>query len=244
MLMNTSKDMILAKPAAAANDPGSIALTLEEACELPGLKSRGKLPSRIKQLLPELLDKVTELDLIKPACSYRVVGIDKRSLNRVKLKDGSEITSPLLVHRLAGASHLAVGAITIGEALGDQVSLLFSRRDYVKAMILDEIGNGALFKLSNLFESICEAEASDRELRSSGALSPGDDGFGLECQKTLLAMAEAEKSGIRLIDSGLMLPVRSLSVVVGLGKRVKRWSQAESCATCSSRDKCRLRQVG
>ena len=220
----------------------AIEFTLEEVCQLPGLKSRGQLHPRIKRLIPEVIDKVQEFELIRPAYSYNVVDIEKRTLNRVHLKGGWEITSPLLVHRLAGASQLAVGAITIGQALSEQVSAWFTVGDYSKAMILDAIGNGALFSLCDLFEDICDTEATDRGMRSSGALSPGDDGFGLECQKTLLAIAEADRCSIRLLENDLMLPIRSLSVVAGLGKRVKRWSQEESCASCSSRERCKLRR--
>jgi len=219
-----------------------IEFTPEEVYRLPGLKTRGKMHPRIKRLVPEVIDKVRELGLIRPAYSYNVVDIEKRSLNGVRLEGGWEITSPLLVHRLAGASQLVVGAITIGQALSEQVSSWFAVGDYSKAMILDAIGNDALFRLCDLFEDICETEATDRGILSGGILGPGDDGFGLECQRTLLAIAEADTCGIRLLESDLMLPFRSLSVVAGLGKRIKRWSQAESCANCSSRDKCKLRR--
>jgi hypothetical protein len=110
-------------------------------------------------------------------------------------------------------------------------------------MILDAIGNSALFRLCELFEGICETEATDRGICSSGTLSPGEDGFGLECQKTLLAIAEADRCGIRLLDSDLMMPVRSISMVAGLGKRVKKWSRAESCANCPSKERCKLRKL-
>jgi hypothetical protein len=221
----------------------TIEFTFEEVCELPGLKSRGQLHPRIRRLIPEVIDNVQELDLIRPVYSYNVVDIEKRSSNGVLLKGGWEITSPLLIHRLAGASQLAVGAVTIGQALSEQVSAWFTVGDYSKAMILDAIGNAALFSLCDLFEDICETEATERGIRSSGALSPGDDGFGLECQRTLLTIAEADRCSIRLLDNDLMLPMRSLSVVAGLGKRVKRWSRAESCASCSSRERCKLRRL-
>jgi hypothetical protein len=227
----------------AAVENLAIEFTREDVYQQLGLKTRGQVHPRIKRLIPEVIDKVQALDLIKPAYSYNVVNIEKRILNRVRLKGGWEISSPLLVHRLAGASHLAVGAITIGQALSDQVSAWFAVGDYSRALILDAIGNSALFRLCDLFEGICESEATDRGIRSSGALSPGDDGFGLECQRALMAIAEADRCGIRLLENDLMLPVRSLSVVTGLGERVKRWSQAESCASCSSRERCKLRRL-
>ena len=232
----------IASPMFAVENP-VIEFMYEDVYEQLGLKTRGKRHPRIKRLIPEVIDTVRALDLIKPAYSYNVIDIEKRILNRVHLQDGWEIVSPLLVHRLAGASQLVVGAFTIGQALSEQVSACFAVGDYSKAMILDAIGNSALFRLCELFESICKAEATDRNIRSSGALSPGDEGFGLECQKTLLAIAEADRCGISLLESELMLPTRSLSVVAGLGKRVKTWSQAESCASCPSRDRCKLRRL-
>jgi hypothetical protein len=215
----------------------------EDVYEQLGLKTRGQKHHRIKRLIPEVIDKVQALALIRPAYSYNVIDIEKRKLNRIYLQDGWEIVSPLLVHRLAGASQLVVGALTIGQALSEQVSACFAEGDFSRAMILDAIGNSALFRLCELFEGICKTEATDRSICSSGILSPGDEGFGLECQKTLLAIAEADRCGISLLESELMLPVRSLTVVAGLGKRVKTWSQAESCANCPSSDRCKIRRL-
>jgi hypothetical protein len=232
----------ITKPMSVLEDL-DLGLILDHADQLSSLKCIGRSPSRFKRLIPELVAEVRQLNLIKPAYSYKIIAIENRTLNVVRLNGGWTIKSPLLIHRLAGASLLAVGVITIGDALTNRVSKKFAEGHYLAAMALDEIGNLALFHLSGQIEDICAAEAARRGLRSSGVLSPGDDGFGLQCQQTLLAMAEAKKCNVRLNDSGFMLPVRSLSVVAGLGKRVKQWSQIESCATCSSREKCRLRQA-
>jgi hypothetical protein len=215
----------------------------EDVYEQLGLKTRGQIHHRIKRLVPEVIDNVKALELIKPAYSYKVIDIKKRKLNRVYLQDGWEIASPLLVHRLAGASQLVVGAFTIGQALSEQVSACFAEGNYSRAMILDAIGNSTLFRLCELFEGICETEATERGICSSGTLSPGDEGFGLESQKTLLAIAEADRCGIKLLESDLMLPIRSISMVAGLGKRVKKWSRSESCANCSSKERCKLRKL-
>jgi hypothetical protein len=97
-------------------------LILDEVEQLPGLRRHGSLPPGIKRLIPEVVAEVRQFDLIKPAYNCRIFAIEKRTLTGVQLSGGWTINSPLLIHRLAGASLLAVSVITIGDALSNRVS--------------------------------------------------------------------------------------------------------------------------
>jgi hypothetical protein len=110
----------------------------------------------------------------------------------------------------------------------------------MKAILLEEVANAVLFETSNRLQSLAEEQAAEMGLRASGPISPGNhEGFGLEHQTTLLALAGAENIDITLTQSGQMIPIHSISVVIGLGKRVHKWTDDDNCRICRSRDKCR-----
>jgi len=43
---------------------------------------------------------------------------------------------------------------------------------------------------------------------------------------------------VSLTASGVLVPSKSVSVVIGIGAQMTRWTQAEVCARCSLRETC------
>jgi hypothetical protein len=60
-------------------------------------------------------------------------------------------------------------------------------------------------------------------------------------QRDLFRLLGLGNHAIRLHESGMMAPVKSLALVIGLGPAMR--SGASHCEFCSSRDRCRHRRV-
>jgi hypothetical protein len=107
-------------------------------------------------------------------------------------------------------------------------------------MALDELGNELLFDISRRAQDRMQAEVSRRGLTMSGELRAGDPGLALDAQGAVLRLACAESIGIKLGDGLLMHPLKSTSMVLGVGVDlpVSAWSR---CDSCRSRARCGVR---
>ena len=63
-------------------------------------------------------------------------------------------------------------------------------------------------------------------------------GFPMSEQWNLVELAKAHEIGVILTPSGILVPRKSTSMVIGVGPKMTRWTQAEVCARCSLRKTC------
>jgi hypothetical protein len=57
----------------------------------------------------------------------------------------------------------------------------------------------------------------------------------------LFKMVLTRDIGVNLTSSGIMVPRKSASMVIGIGPQVKTWTRAEVCARCGLRNTCSYR---
>jgi hypothetical protein len=51
-------------------------------------------------------------------------------------------------------------------------------------------------------------------------------------------MVNADEISSSLTSSGILVPRKSASMVMGIGPQMTRWTQAQVCACCSLRETC------
>ena len=215
-------------------------LDVHELGKLAAVNGSRSINTRLNALLPGILNEIERDRLIAPSLCYEIVALEKAGTGTITLDSGDSLKAPLLAHRMARASHLLFGVTTIGSVMAKTIRQCFINGKNVKAILLEELANAVLFETTNSLLCLAEKQASAMGLTASGPLSPGDqEGFGLDQQATVLALAGAEKIGVTLTGMGQMNPAHSLSVVIGLGKCMRKWTKIDDCKTCRSREKCR-----
>jgi hypothetical protein len=189
-------------------------------------------------LLSELLARIEAEHWIQPKIGFQVWPVVGRGQEWLELRGGSRISSRTLGHYLPGAIHVAAGVCTIGDAVEKHVSEGFAASDRLRAVMLDEIATLTLFRLGDQLEESMQAEAGQHGLEASGALSPGEDGFEISQQAVVLELAGGANLGVSQTTTGMLIPRKSLSMVVGFGARMAKWSRGERCARCGARERC------
>jgi hypothetical protein len=175
----------------------------------------------------EVLDEARAL--LAPAALYTILPVG----------DGAAFEGPLVARALTGATQVALAVCTIGPALEERVTALFAAGDPLRAMALDGAGVAAVGGVSQMIgERICD-EAAAQGLRTGMRASPGQEGWPIEQQRVLFSLLPARRIGVRLTESCLMLPRKSVSFVVGLGAEMR--ADAVACDFCSKRERCRWR---
>ena len=108
-------------------------------------------------------------------------------------------------------------------------------------MILDGIGSAAVDSLVPEILRLVASEVSSRGYQISSPVNPGMPGFPLTEQWNLLGLVSADEIGVRLTASGVLIPRKSTSMVIGIGPQMTKWTRAEVCARCGLRETCHYR---
>jgi len=129
----------------------------------------------------------------------------------------------IITRQLRGSESFAFFAATAGTGFEKFQHTLQQEGDMVKVYIADAIG------------SVIAEKTAD-----CNRFSPGYCGWHVSEQKKLFPLfPSAEPCGIRLTDSSLMLPIKSVSGVIGLGDSVRKLEY--TCGLCTY-DRCYRRK--
>jgi hypothetical protein len=215
-----------------------LSLNMKEVLRRQGLGGKAKLRPEIESLTLELLNSIESGQLLEPAAAYEYYPVTGMNDTRIWLEAGKAVHGPMLPAFFPEAKELAVIICTIGPKLEKQASDYTSSGQALRGMLLDGIGSAAVDRLIPEVLKPVAAESASRGYEISSPVNPGMPGFPMTEQRNLLELAEARKIGVNLTPSGILVPRKSVSMVIGIGPRMTRWTQAEVCARCSLRESC------
>jgi len=214
--------------------------TREVLCR-EGFREYSKIRPEMKSLILELLASVKQAHLLEPAVAYEIYSVTKISHNQLCLEGNTVVPGPLLPSLLPEAKELAAVVCTIGPRLEKQATDYFNQDEPLRGVLLDGIGSAAVDSLTQEVCKFMAGEASSRGYQVSSPINPGMPGLPITEQWQLLKMVPARKIGVSLTSSGIMVPRKSTSMVMGIGPQMKTWTRTEVCAHCSLRKTCPYR---
>jgi len=215
-----------------------LSLKTREVLRRQGLGGGAKVRPEIKDLILELLTSVNKARLLEPAVAYEYYTVSSMNGSQISLEGDKAIHGPLIPAIFPEAKELAVLLCTIGPRLEKQVTDYSKSGEAMRGMILDGIGSTAVDIVTLEVLRRLASEVSSRGYEISSPVNPGMPGFPLTEQWNLLGLVKADEIGVRLTASGVLVPRKSLSIVIGIGPKMTRWTQAEVCARCSLRETC------
>jgi hypothetical protein len=203
-----------------------------------GLWGKAKVRPEIKSLILELLASVESNHLLQPAAAYECYPVTGMSGSQISLEGDKAVHGPALPALFPEARELAVIICTIGPKLEKQASGYTKNGQALRGMLLDGIGSAAIDTLIPETLRIIAKEVSVRGYEISSPVNPGMPGFAMTEQWNIMELVKADEIGVSLTNSGILVPRKSASMVIGIGPRMTRWTQAEVCARCSLRETC------
>ena len=199
----------------------------------------------------EIILQITREEIEQGYCLFEPKGIYSKvviknisSEGRINLENGLclEINNSML-NLLKGTSYLAFGLSTIGNNLEEKVAELFAKNEYPKAMALDAVGTVASKFLSNYVKSLICQEAKEQNFQTTKYFNPGSCDWNINQQKIIFQIIPADKIGVKLTESYMMIPKKSLSWVIGIGKEIIIPSKGDdSCKNCLA-ENCQFRKT-
>lgn len=187
------------------------------------LKTSGQ--SGIEKYVDRGLDLGNQL--VESRATYSIGENDQRLIDRHHL--------PKPLHK---AELLAFGVSTIGIALEEKVDELMKEGDYALSNILDSVGSAAVNETADRLGKEVLGYSRDNELKNTRAFSPGSGAshWKIKNQRLIFDSLNPAEIGVNLTSSFTMLPKKSSSFVIGLGKEVQQANDLYSCEGCKRRD--------
>jgi hypothetical protein len=165
----------------------------------------GQLRVSDPPLIRRLLDAAGAV--LAPKAAFRIGYVDEKAEDTVRI-DGVRFGSRVLRRNLEGIGRVFPFVMTVGGAMDRMVE---TTEDLLEKYLLDAIGNIALRQARLLFEDHLRAAFA---LEKLSFMAPGSlQDWPIEEQKNLFSLLPGVESalGVRLTDSFLMLPRKSVS---------------------------------
>jgi len=178
--------------------------------------------------------------LVSPAAAHRVVAVTGICGAAVDLA-GSVLHAPALAGEPGELRAVAAAVCTLGPAVARRISELFAGRRRSLALALDDVANEMLFRLADRTVAAIRREAGRTGLQSGIEVSPGDGGVGLDQQTKVLALAGAARIGVAATETAVLAPLKSLSLLVALGRGLNPHVSPGRCDACPSKHRCRVK---
>ena len=140
---------------------------------------------------------------------------------------------------LRSVEKTVVFACTVGSRLNGIITSYDLNTHYLEAYLMDILGTVIIEKTVQKFAEQIKSDPFLSGFKVSNTVSPGNCGWPVEEQKKLFSLLPENFLGIKLNESGMMYPVKSLSGIIGIGKKVK-FKQTE-CRYCKSKN-CMFRK--
>ena len=216
-----------------------IEIDKDEVCRCLGYRRDQGPSSSISSLIDKEIEEAYAL--IQTSCFYHLMDIRQVRRPRVILEDGLVITSDVLSRVLSCCQQAAIFLANIGRGLEVRVSQLMNEGQMLKASILDAIGSEAAEK------TVCYLQDKVRELANSNGVeitlrySPGYCDWDITQQRVLFQAMNSAPLGMSLTEECLMVPRKSVSGIIGLGRFEKRRLTSSPCRFCTKTD-CQSRR--
>jgi len=212
------------------------------------LRAQGADPEVIRARRPNLVKSTAEAlvraePLLQPLVLFEKYQVKAFTHERLELVPHNSdlgkyyLSSQLVAQQLSKAQEVMVVLCTIGNDLDNSVSSLF-KIDPIIALGMDGVGSAAVEMLAIQACNYFENQIINEGLKATIPLNPGMVGWPVEIgQPQIFSLLDSESINVSLTESCMMVPNKSLSLVIGIGEDVS--STGSSCEYCSLNGICR-----
>ena len=138
----------------------------------------------------------------------------------------------IVFNMLKRSSKIAVFVCTAGDKIYELSRQYMAEGDLLKGYVYDLFGSFVVESAMDLVQNSLKSEMNSQDLTITNRYSPGYCGWNVNQQKKLFALFHPEFDFVKLSDSCLMQPIKSVSGIIGIGPNVKY--NDYTCHICDS----------
>lgn len=188
------------------------------------------VPDQVTHTIDEVLSAYHSM--IYPQCIFNIYPLPQENVKKISLDiNGVSLnTGPIISAYLKNSSHVVVFVASIGDSLESLSKQLLKEDDYLKGYVVDAVASEAVECVCDLLEEKLTMVVKEEEFNITNRYSPGYCNWNVSEQKKLFSLLPDKPCGVSLTESSLMIPVKSVSGIIGAGKKVKRADY--NCSFC------------
>jgi hypothetical protein len=145
----------------------------------------------------------------------------------------------IILRQLHGSEAYALFIATAGVAYEAYQHRLTEEGDMVRVFIADALGSVIAEKCADQMEKALQDNIDKLGWKHTNRFSPGYCGWHVSQQQFLFPLFDGHTCGVRLTDSSLMVPIKSVSGIMGVGREVRKLDY--TCGLCTF-EKCYKRK--
>lgn len=156
-----------------------------------------------------------------------------------------QIEGNSIIKHLSGCDKVACIAVTVGEAVEQEVTNRFASGSYLSSILLDAAATAAVEQAADLLEKAIAREVARDSYKMRWRFSPGYGDWKLDNQRDFFAITGASEIGMMLTSAMMLIPRKSVTAIIGLEKVVGDDNSVyvkKSCANCKRLD-CQSRET-
>jgi hypothetical protein len=178
----------------------------------------------------------------QPIGGFVIISSDKVTFrSNGILINGVQLESEKIISRyFKQAQSIAIMLSTIGDKPESISKQLINQGDTLAGYIIDSAASLAVERTADLVERKLNETVNSDGFKATNRYSPGYCGWNVSDQHKLFSFLPENFCGVKLNESALMIPIKSVSAIVGLGNDViKEDYNCDLCDIdfCYKRDK-------
>ena len=188
----------------------------------------------VSGLIEEILTESKEISNIKAQYAIFHGVLFDNDTKSVEINNSSFHIKKIVFGQIKKSDSVAIFLCTAGEEIGIRSRKAMQERDLLKGYIYDVTGSEIVEAAADLMQAELEKSMLGSGKKITNRYSPGYCGWDVAEQHKLFQLIPDNFCRIRLTESALMDPVKSVSGIIGIGKDVK--SNPYTCRLCDLKD--------
>jgi hypothetical protein len=148
---------------------------------------------------------------------YRFLDITEKSDRKTVISGGIVFESANLAKLLKDSSKIVMMASTVGSEITMETNILIGKNRGAEAVIVDAAASEIADEVMNKINQICANLAKKEGFKlTKMRYSPGFGDLGVENQTPFFKTLDLEKMGLKLTESFMIVPEKSVTAIVGV----------------------------
>lgn len=178
--------------------------------------------------------KEEAVSICKPRFGFRLQSGEKISTSSIRIGDLIFNPGPIISKCLEGSEFYAIIVASVGVELDKWIKSKHESGDVMAAFIADAIGSAIVESIMSWGIHFISSEMALYNLSISNSYSPGYCGWNITEQQHFFSLLPKLFCDVHLTSSSLMLPIKSVSTVIGIGETIEK--KPYGCAICRKKD--------
>jgi hypothetical protein len=183
--------------------------------------------------LDELISDYTlkSLEICNPRASFALYENPSFKDDKEMILEGSNfLLDRIVLSSLKNSTHMAIFVATAGPEVEKISKKLLSEGNLLEGVLVDIIGSEIAEETARLIYEKIGKEMGQNGMNITNRYSPGYCNWPVSDQQKLFSLLNKNTCDVQLTESSLMLPIKSVSGIIGVGAHVK--FQAYFCDKC------------